>query len=255
MKRRTALKALSATMVAAAVDFASAASAEDLAAKTVVLVHGAFADGSAWAGVTPLLEEAGLDVISVQNPLDSLAGDVAFTQRAINRAEGPVVLVGHSWGGQVITEAGLDDKVKSLVYVAAYAPDPGQSLGEAAELDKFPANGIEALQQDKDGYFFLPDEAMANLFAHDVPAAETKIMAATQGLLNSKALGEPVTNAAWQSKPSFYVIAGEDYMTPTALQRQFAEKIGAKAHEIDASHAVAVSQPEFVADVIIEAAK
>ena len=231
------------------------ANAEELTAKTVVLVHGAFADGSAWAGVTPFLEEAGLEVISVQNPLESLAGDVAFAQRAINRAEGPVVLVGHSWGGQVITEAGTDDKVMSLVYVAAYAPDAGQSLGEAAQLDKFPAPGIEALKQDADGYFYLPDEAMATLFAHDVSTADAEVMAATQGLLNSAALGEPVTHAAWQDKPSFYVIAGEDYMTPTALQRQFAEKIGATAREIDASHAVAVSQPNFVADMIIEAAK
>ncbi len=231
------------------------ASAEELTAKTVVLVHGAFADGSAWSGVAPFLEQAGLDVISVQNPLDSLAGDVAFTERAIARAEGPVVLVGHSWGGQVITQAGLNDKVQSLVYVAAYAPDAGQSLGEAAELDKFPAPGIAALQQDEDGYFFLPEDAMATLFAHDVPRAQAEIMAATQGLLNSKALGEPVSHAAWEEKPSFYVIAGEDYMTPTELQRQFAEKIGATAREIDASHAVAVSQPKFVADMIIEAAK
>ncbi|MEM9224009.1 MAG: alpha/beta hydrolase [Pseudomonadota bacterium] len=231
------------------------AQAEDLSAKSVVLVHGAFADGSAWSGVTPILEAAGLDVISVQNPLDSLAGDVAFTERAIARAEGPVVLVGHSWGGQVITQAGLNDKVQSLVYVAAYAPDPGQGLGEAAELEKFPAPGIKALQQDESGYFYLPDEAMADLFAHDVPAETAKVMAATQGLLNSKALGEPVTHAAWQEKPSFYVIAGKDYMTPTALQRQFAEKIGATAREVDASHAVAVSQPAFVAEMIIEAAK
>lgn len=229
--------------------------AQDLTARTAVLVHGAFADGSAWEGVIPYLEEAGLDVIAVQNPLVSLDGDVAFTQRAINRAEGPVVLVGHSWGGQVITEAGVDDKVMSLVYIAAYAPDAGQSLGEAADLETFPAPGIEALQQDGDGFFFLPDDAMATLFAHDVPAAQAEVMAATQGLLNSAALGEPVANAAWQEKPNFYVIAGEDYMTPTALQRQFAEKIDATAREIDASHAVAVSQPEFVAEMIIEAAR
>ncbi|QBF32550.1 hypothetical protein CFI11_15180 [Thalassococcus sp. S3] len=236
---------------------AGSASAEDpdLTAKSVVLVHGAFADGSAWSGVVPFLEQAGLDVISVQNPLDSLAGDVAFTNRAIARAQGPVVLVGHSWGGQVITEAGLNDKVHALVYVAAYAPNAGQSLGEAAELDTFPAPGIAALQQDDAGYFFLPDDAMASLFAHDVPKADADIMAATQGLLNSEALGQPVSHAAWEHKPSFYVIAGEDYMTPTALQRQFAKKIGATAREVDASHAVAVSQPKFVADMIIEAAK
>lgn len=247
---------LASALVGTCILAGSAFAAEDqLTAKTVVLVHGAFADGSAWAGVAPYLEEAGLDVISVQNPLDSLAGDVAFTERAINRAEGPVVLVGHSWGGQVITQAGVDDKVQSLVYVAAYAPDAGQSLGEAAQLDKFPAPGIAALQQDEAGYFFLPDDAMANLFAHDVTRGQAEIMAATQGLLNSHALGEPVTHAAWEKKPSFYVIAGEDYMTPTELQREFAKKIGATAREVDASHAVAVSQPKFVAEMIIEAAK
>ena len=255
MKRRTALKTLCSAVAVSVVAFGSAVAAAELRAKSVVLVHGAFADGSAWSGVTPILEAAGLDVISVQNPLDSLAGDVAFTERAIARAEGPVVLVGHSWGGQVITQAGLNDKVQSLVYVAAYAPDPGQGLGEAAQLDKFPAPGIEALKKDESGYFYLPDEAMAKLFAHDVAPEVAKVMAATQGLLNSKALGEPVTHAAWKEKPSFYVIAGEDYMTPTALQRQFAEKIGATAREIDASHAVAVSQPEFVAEMIIDAAK
>lgn len=249
-------KTLSAAVIGTSL-LAGGASATDapLTAKTVVLVHGAFADGSAWAGVAPYLEEAGLNVISVQNPLESLAGDVAVTERAISRAEGPVVLVGHSWGGQVITQAGVDDKVYSLVYVAAYAPDAGQSLGEAAQLDTFPAPGIEALQQDEAGYFFLPDDAMANLFAHDVTQDQAEIMAATQGLLNSKALGEPVSHAAWEQKPSFYVIAGEDYMTPTALQREFAKKIGATAREVDASHAVAVSQPKFVADMIIEAAK
>lgn len=253
MSFKTALK--SATIATAVMMSTAPADAEQLTAKTVVLVHGAFADGSAWSGVAPFLEQAGLDVISVQNPLESLAGDVAFTERAINRAKGPVVLVGHSWGGQVITQAGSNDKVQSLVYVAAYAPDVGQSLGEAAELDKFPAPGIEALQQDEDGYFFLPEEAMATLFAHDVTRDQAEVMAATQGLLNSKALGEPVSHAAWEEKPSFYVIAGEDYMTPTELQRKFAKKIGATAREIDASHAVAVSQPKFVADMIIEAAK
>ncbi|MEM7445434.1 MAG: alpha/beta hydrolase [Pseudomonadota bacterium] len=245
----------SAAVAAVVVTAPALAQAADLNAKSVVLVHGAFADGSAWTGVVPFLEEAGLDVISVQNPLNSLAGDVAFTERAISRAQGPVVLVGHSWGGQVITQAGVNDKVHSLVYVAAYAPDPGQALGEAARLDKFHAPGIEALQKDEAGYYYLPDEAMANFFAQDVSPAKAKLMAASQGLINSKALGEPVSHAAWQVKPSFYVIAGQDHMTPTALQRVFAEKIGAVAREVDASHAVSVSQPKFVADMIIEAAK
>ncbi|MGI9503627.1 MAG: alpha/beta fold hydrolase [Geminicoccaceae bacterium] len=232
-----------------------AAFAADLTAKSVVLVHGAFADGSSWSKVTPHLEDAGLDVIAVQNPLESLEGDVAFTNRAIERAEGPVVLVGHSWGGMVITEAGVHDKVTSLVYVAAYAPDAGQALGDAAKLDVYPAPGIDALQKDDAGYFYLPDEAAATYFAQDLSEAQTDFIAASQGLLNSEALGQPVTNVAWQEKPSFYAIAGEDYMTPTALQREFAAKIGATFREVDSGHAIIVSNPEFVADLIIEASK
>lgn len=233
----------------------SASTARELTAKSVVLVHGAFADGSSWSKVTPILEKAGLDVIAVQNPLESLKGDVAFTNRAIERAEGPVVLVGHSWGGMVITEAGVHDKVKSLVYVAAYAPDAGQGLGDAAKLDVYPAPGIAALKKDAAGYFFLPDDAAAKYFAQDLPSDATDFIAASQGLLNSKALGEPVTNVAWKTKPSFYAIAGEDHMTPTKLQREFAKKIGAKSKEVNSSHAIMVSNPEFVANLIIEAAK
>lgn len=229
--------------------------AGEITAKSVVLVHGAFADGTSWKHVTPILEKAGLDVIVVQNPLVSLADDVAFTDRAIKRAEGPVVLVGHSWGGQVITEAGDDDKVHSLVYVAAYAPDAGQPLGAAAELDDYPAPGIQALEKDSSGFYYLPDDAMGKYFAQDLSSEETAFMAASQGLINSAALGEPVTHAAWKMKPSFYAIAGEDYMTPTKLQRKFAEKIGATAREIKSSHAIMISQPQFVADLIIEAAK
>ena len=250
---RSVTSALTALVIAAGA--AGTATAAELKAKTAVLVHGAFADGSSWAGVTPILQAAGMNVIAVQNPLESLAGDVAFTRRAIERAEGPVVLVGHSWGGMVITEAGVHDKVQSLVYVAAYAPDPGQSLGEAAKLDVYPAPGIGALQQDADGYFYLPDAAAAEFFAQDLPADQAAFIAASQGLLNSKALGEPVTHAAWQDKPSFFAIAGDDHMTPTPLQHEFAKKIGATAAEVPSSHVVMVSNPEFVADLILEAAK
>ena len=247
--------ALGSAIVGASLAHTATTLAADLTAKSVVLVHGAFADGSSWSKVTPILEKAGLDVIAVQNPLESLAGDVAYTERAIKRAEGPVVLVGHSWGGMVITEAGVHDKVKSLVYVAAYAPDAGQSLGAAAKLEEHPAPGIAALKQDEDGYFYLPDEAASKYFAQDLPAEETSFIAASQGLLNSKALGEPVKNVAWKEKPSFYAIAGEDHMTPTALQREFAKKIGATSKEVVSSHAIMVSNPEFVADLIIKAAK
>lgn len=247
--------AVSSAILGAALLSATASYAAELKAKTVVLVHGAFADGSSWSKVTPILEKAGLDVIAVQNPLETLKGDVAFTTRAIKRAEGPVVLVGHSWGGMVITEAGDHDKVQSLVYVAAYAPDAGQSLGEAAKLDVHPAAGIAALKQDEDGYLYLPEGAAAKYFAQDLPTEQTAFMTASQGLLNSKALGEKVSKAAWKSKPSFFAIAGDDHMTPTELQREFATKIGATAAETMSSHAIMVSNPQFVADLIIKAAK
>ena len=247
--------ALGSAIMGAAVFTATASFAADYTAKSVVLVHGAFADGSSWNKVTPILEAAGLDVIAVQNPLDSLEGDVAFTNRAIKRAEGPVVLVGHSWGGMVITEAGDHDKVHSLVYVAAYAPDAGQSLGEAAKLDVHPAPGIAALKKDEDGYFYLPYEAAAKYFAQDLSKEEAASIAATQGLLNSKALGQKVSKAAWKTKPSFFAIAGDDYMTPTKLQREFAKKIGATSQEKVSSHVIMVSNPQFVADLIIKAAK
>ncbi len=247
--------ALGSVIVGAAVFSATTSFAADYKAKSVVLVHGAFADGSSWNKVTPILEAAGLDVIAVQNPLESLEGDVAFTNRAIKRAEGPVVLVGHSWGGMVITEAGDQDKVHSLVYVAAYAPDAGQSLGDAAKLDVHPAAGIAALKKDDDGYFYLPDEAAAKYFAQDLSSEEAASIAATQGLLNSKTLGQKVSKAAWKTKPSFFAIAGDDYMTPTKLQREFAEKIGATSQEKVSSHVIMVSNPQFVADLIIKAAK
>ncbi len=247
--------AISTVLTAALLASNSIVLAADLKAKSVVLVHGAFADGSSWNKVTPLLKEAGLDVIAVQNPLNSLEGDVAFTKRAIQRADGPVVLVGHSWGGMVITEAGDGDKVKSLVYVAAYAPDIGQSLGEAAQLEAHPAPGLAALKEDKDGYLYLTDDAAANYFAQDLSKEEAALIAANQGLLNSKALGEKVTKAAWKSKPTFYAIAGNDNMTPTKLQREFAKKLGATTKETPSSHVIMISNPEVVADLIIEAAK
>lgn len=254
MSMKSVLRSAAAAIAIVFASF-SAAAASDLTAKSVVLVHGAFADASSWKHVTPILEKAGLDVIAVQNPLDSLAGDVAFTNRAIDRAKGPVVLVGHSWGGAVITEAGIHDKIKSIVYVAAYAPDAGQNLLDAAALDRHPAPGIAALKKDAAGYFYLPDDAMKKYFAPDLSDDESTFMAASQGLINSKALGEPVTHTAWSKKPTFYAISGNDFMTPTALQREFAKKMGAIAREIDASHSIMVSQPQFVADLIIEAAK
>lgn len=165
-------------------------------AKTVVLVHGAFADGSSWRKVIPLLEKAGLKVIAVQNPLDSLDNDVAFTHRAIEIAEGPVVLVGHSYGGVVITQAGLNEKVKSLVYVAAYAPEVGQSLADTAK--PYPKSPGQAFfEKDSKGYLKISHEGISKYFAADLPADEQAVVAATQGAFSLAAVNAPVTVAAW----------------------------------------------------------
>ena len=254
MKRRTVLEALSATAVVAAMSFAPAASAEEYKAKSVVLVHGAFADGSAWNRVTPLLEKAGLNVIAAQIPLSSLEADVETTQRAIDRLEGPVVLVGHSWGGMVITQAGAQDKVHSLVYVAAFAPNEGQSLGDYV-ADYPHADGLDHLEKDASGYYRLSHKGVAEHFAFDLPDAEIDAIFATQGPINSASLGTKVTNLAWQEKPNFAVVSTEDRMTLTAIQRDQISKLNAKSVEVETSHVPMLTHPHVVADMIIEAAK
>ncbi|MFQ6554244.1 alpha/beta fold hydrolase [Aestuariibius insulae] len=232
----------------------STATAQDLEARSVVLVHGAFADGSAWNQVTPLLEEAGLNVIAAQIPLNSLEADVAVTERAIDRLEGPVVLVGHSWGGMVITEAGARDDVHSLVYVAAFAPDEGQSLGTYTA--DFPhADGLDFLEKDAAGYYRLSHEGVAKHFAFDLPTEQIDLIAASQGPINSEALGTPVTTAAWKEKPSFAVVTTQDRMTLTDIQRAQVGKLNAVAVEVDTSHVPMLTYPQVVADMIIEAAR
>ncbi|MEM1049876.1 MAG: alpha/beta hydrolase [Pseudomonadota bacterium] len=254
MNRRTALKTLSSAVAVSAMMLGSPAFAEGLTAKSVVLVHGAFADGSAWNRVTPLLEEAGLDVIAAQIPLSSLKADVETTNRAIERLEGPVVLVGHSWGGMVITEAGAQEKVHSLVYVAAFAPDAGQSL--ASYTADFPhAAGLDHLEKDASGYYRLTDKGVAEHFAFDLPEAEIAAIAASQGPINSAALGTPVTQAAWKSKPSFTIVSTQDRMTLTEIQRDQVAKLNAKAVEVDTSHVPMLTYPDTVAKMIIEAAR
>ncbi len=219
---------------------------------TVVLVHGAFADGSSWGKVVPYLQAKGLKVISVQNPLTSLADDVAATQRAIDAATGSVILVGHSWGGTVITQAGSSEKVKALVYVAAFAPSEGQA---SSELGKdFPAApGLENLKPDAAGFLALTEDSLAKNFAQDVPAAETKIMAATQGPIAGKAFGDIVTTAAWKTKSNYYIVAAKDRMIQPDLQKVFAKKINAKTTILQSSHVPMVSSAKKVADVIISA--
>jgi pimeloyl-ACP methyl ester carboxylesterase len=221
---------------------------------SVVIVHGAFTDGSDWNKVIGLLQAKGIKVRAVNNGLNSLADDVAATKRAINSQTGKVVLVAHSWGGMVITEAGQNDEVAALVYVAAFAPSAGQALGDIGK-DYPPSPGISKAVADADGYLSLPPEAIAHDFAQDVPAAQTSIMAATQGPIQAKALGEKTTVAAWSSKPSWYIVSEKDRMIQPDLEREMAKKIGAKVTSLPTSHVAQLSRPADVAKVIIEAVK
>lgn len=245
-----------AALVLAAADISGGAQAAppSLAGKTIVLVHGAFADGSSWSKVIPLLEARGLHVVAVQNPLSSLDDDVAAAKRAISQQSGPVILVGHSWGGAVITQAGTDEKVKALVYVAAFAPDAGQSVNDM--IKPFPpAPWVSALQVDTGGFLTLPQKTVLSEFAQDLPAGEAKVVSAVQGPWAARCMDDKLTSAAWTSKPSWYVVAGEDHMIDPRFQTAMATKIKAHIVPVDASHVVMLSQPDKVAAVIIEAAE
>jgi pimeloyl-ACP methyl ester carboxylesterase len=220
---------------------------------TVVLVHGAFADGSSWNEVIPLLQAKGLKVVAVQNPLTSLADDVAFANRAIDAQTGPVVLVGHSWGGSVITQAGVNDKVKALVYVAAFAPSVGQTSLDGVK-DFKPAPGLAHPIADAQGFLTLPAETVANDFAQDLSPQQTNLIATTQGAVRGANFAEPLTAAAWQSKPSYYIVAEQDRMIQPDAQRAFAKKIKAHVTTLASSHVPMLSKPQEVAEVIAAAA-
>ena len=222
-------------------------------ARNVVLVHGAFADGSSWAGVIARLQSAGMRVIAVQNPLTSLADDVAATRRALDMMDGPTVLVGHSYGGNVISEAGMDPKVASLVYVAALAPEPGEVLEDMTRGHP-PAPGLAHVRAVGD-FARLDEAGYLNDFAPDVPRAQARVMYAAQGPVAADLFGQKTTQAAWRDKPSWYVVATQDRMILPVVQRALAKKIGATAVEVLASHAVPVSHPAEVARVIQTAAR
>jgi pimeloyl-ACP methyl ester carboxylesterase len=220
---------------------------------TAVLIHGAFADGSAWSRVIPHLHAKGLGAIAVQNPLTSLADDVAATNRAIELAGGPVVLVGHSWGGAVITEAGVDDRVIALVYVAALTPAAGQSCNDV--MKNYPtAPGLQRAKADAGGFVSLPPDVLAQDFAQDLPAAETAVMAATQGPVQAQCFATPLTKTAWTSKPCWYIVATQDRTLDVGLLRDSAKRLNAKTVELPTSHVPQLSKPSEVAAVIVEAA-
>ena len=238
-----------------AVGSASAASSASASRgpTTVVLVHGAFADGSAWNQVVPLLQAKGLKVVSVQNPLSSLADDVAATRRVINAQTGPVVLVGHSWAGMVITEVGEDERVKALVYVAAFAPAEGQS---AVDLSKgYPkSEGSNYFVADKEGFVTMTPEGIATQLAQDLPRAQTNLMAVSQGAVRGVNFEEKATHAAWKTRPSSFIVSTQDHMIQPALQQAMAKNIGAKVVTLSSSHVPQLSHPKAVADAIIAAA-
>jgi len=221
---------------------------------TVVLVHGAFVDGSGWQPIHDILTDAGLDVAVTQHPTRSLAEDVTEVHQVIEAQDGLVLLVGHSYGGVVITEAGTHPQVAGLVYVAAFAPDAGESVASMlAEPD--PNTPAPPIVPRKDGSLVVDRDHFHDAFAADLPAGQARFMADSQIPWGGAALSTAVTEPAWQSKPSWYVIATDDRMIPPAAQEGMAARAGASVETVAASHSVYVSQPEAVADLIKRAAK
>jgi len=221
---------------------------DDQPVTNVVLVHGAFADGSGWRGVYDRLTARGYRVTIVQNPLTSLADDVAATRRVLDRQDGPTILVGHSWGGTVITEAGIHPNVAGLVYVSALAPDAGETT--AQQYEGFAPTPEFVIDVGEDGYGFLnPDKFKAG-FAADASDADAAFLRDSQVPINMSAFAVPLENAAWQTKPSWAVIATEDRAFDLAMLRHMAKRSGATITEVSASHAVFMTQPDVVADTI-----
>jgi pimeloyl-ACP methyl ester carboxylesterase len=221
--------------------------------KNVVLVHGGFVDGSGWEGVYKALKKDGYTVTVVQNPTNSLADDVAVTKRTLAAQDGPVILVGHSYGGVVITEAGNDPKVAGLVYVAAFAPDKGESVS-ALIKDPPPGAPVPPILPPQDGYLFLDRAKFAASFAADVSADAAAFMADSQVPWGVEALGGTISEPAWKTKPSWYLVSTEDKMIPPDAQRAMSNRAGSTVVEVKGSHSVYISQPQAVASLIEDAA-
>jgi pimeloyl-ACP methyl ester carboxylesterase len=220
--------------------------------KNIVLVHGAWADGSSWSKLIPLLQAKGLHVVAVQNPLSSIADDVASTNRIINMQDGPVLLVGHSYGGAVITEAGNNAKVAGLVYVAAFAPDVGETLGGMGQKYAAPP-GLSTIQPIDDGYLMLTQKGVVENFGQDLTPDLQSLVFATQGATHGALLGTPIKTAAWHTKPSWFIIAANDRMISPDQEKDTAQRMGAKTLTLPTSHLAMLSQPEKVANFVIEA--
>jgi pimeloyl-ACP methyl ester carboxylesterase len=251
---RTALIATTLLILSPGLDMrAFAQTSSPQGTKNIVLVHGAWADGSCWSGVIALLEAKGFHVVAVQNPLTSLADDVAATKRIIALQDGPVILVGHSYAGVVITEAGNDPKVVGLVYVAAFAPGDGESINTVSKpYPPAPLGG--ELRPDAQGFLTATPKGIAEDMAQDLPASQQQILTATQGQTSSSVFGATVTTAAWKSRPSWALIAGHDRAIPPELEKDEAAAIKATSITVPANHLAMLSHPREVAELIEQAA-
>ena len=250
VKSLSSIAALTVTLMGGPLN-AAAAGPTATGIKNVVLVHGAFADGSGWEPVADILKKDGYTVSVVQQPETSCAEDVKSTKAVIDRQSEPVVLVGHSYGGAVITEAGNDPKVSALVYIAAFAPDAGESAGQLNQYMPPATTGIKATD---DGYFFLDPAVFAADFAADIPAAKADLMALSQVLISAEAFTSAVKTPSWKLKRSWYMVTTSDRMINPDLERKMAKRANAKVTEVNASHAVFVSHAKETAKVIEEAA-
>jgi len=221
--------------------------------RNVVLVHGAYADGSSWSEVIERLQAAGLTATAVQNPLNSLADDVAHTRRVLALQDGPTILVAHSFAGTVITQAGVDPQVVGLVYVAARAPDAGEDHGALAK--GFPSPPASAGLVYQDGFGALTEHAFLNDFANGVDPVEARTLYAVQGRVSDTLFGETTTEAAWRSKPCWYAVSRQDRTISAELERFLAKRMDASTVEIDAGHLSLISHPREVADLILQAAR
>jgi pimeloyl-ACP methyl ester carboxylesterase len=250
-----AMSTIATTTAAAALAFGLNASAADAQqAKSVVLVHGGFVDGSGWDGVYQILKKDGYDVSIVQNPTISLTGDVAATKAVIDAQDKPVILVGHSYGGVVITEAGNNPKVAGLVYITAFAPDAGESVGKLI-ANPVPGAPVPPILPPKDGFLMLDKAKFAESFAADVAPAKAAFMANSQVPWGLDALNGEVSMPSWKTKPSWYLVATTDKMIPPDAQRAMSRRAGSTVVEAKGSHAIYVSQPKAVAAIIEKAAK